>query len=716
MLFSNDIFMLDGVRMRLLYSDSRTNVGWSIDLDDELAWPLALPYDEICNLERLPQTTAQANTPSKARLQRCEEAWSRLKPLIDDKNLNLFAPSDRNYAIEAHAEKTGCSARTVHKDLRRYWQRGQTKFALIPDFHKSGRPLVAENEQSALVPITAGRGRKPKQGHDVYQLTSEDAKRIKAVIEKEYLKNQQISVVDAHASLVNQHYRFADGNQDLHVNPAGSLPSLRQFRRFLHKNFDIETRVRGRVGDSDYEREHRKVLGSIMADCLGVGHFYEIDATIVDAYVVSKEDVNEIIGKPTLYLIIDRKSRLIVGFYLGLENASWTGALQAILSISEDKSELCARYGVQYNPDDWPAHQVFPQEFLADRGDMISRASTNIAENLQVTVTNLPSKRPDWKPLVECGFRLIHNSLRPITPAYDPPSNATRRRGKHYEKDACLTMDGMGNLILNTIIAHNRREILNYDMTPKELLEGVRPAPIALWNHGIVSRAGVLTRYEEATVRFALLRKKQATVTERGIEFEGCFYSFPEAIAQKWFETARRRRFNVTVSYDTRLVDSIYVHPLSGYGEPYVATITERSEKYRGKCFQEVAYYETMRATVRKESEHFRLQNRIDLANTTKPVVDAAKKRLKTEGSNKSRSSRKADTKEMRTVELALERKALAHIDGGKAHQLPMSIPVLTPQTGQPLAAVISVAPNDNLVMPQSMADRVAAARARMRA
>ena len=78
--------------------------------------------------------------------------------------------------------------------------------------------------------------------------------------------------------------------------------------------------LRSRLGDSDYERDHRKVLGTVLNDCLGVGHLYEIDATIADVYLVSSEDPSKIVGKPTLYLIIDRKSRLIVGFYFGLEN------------------------------------------------------------------------------------------------------------------------------------------------------------------------------------------------------------------------------------------------------------------------------------------------------------------------------------------------------------------------------------------------------------
>lgn len=651
---------------------------------------------------------------SEARLTRCEKAWARIQPLIATHGSALFDPTFRKAMLAQQAQIFGCSIVSLYKDLRRFWQRGQTKYALLPDYQHSGRSQPNPDEPEAAVAITAGRGRKPKQ-HTTYQITTQDTSWFHEIIKREYLNNQQITMVDAYTSLVNKYYRYPDGNADWHVNPPGDRPSLRQFRLFLSKNYDLEMRTRGRVGDSDYEREHRKRLGTIMADCLGVGHYYEIDATIADIYLVSSEDITKIIGKPTLYLIIDRKSRLIVGFYFGLENASWIGAMQAILSISEDKRALCARYGVKYDPDDWPAHQVFPSEFLADRGDMISHASSSIVEGLHVTVTNLPAKRPDWKPLVECGFKQAHNHLRSIAaPAYDPPSNATKRRGKHYEKDACLTMKDFGNLILNTIIAHNHREIPAYDLSNKELLDGVRPAPVALWNHGIVSRSGLLTRYEEPTVRFALLRKKKASVTDHGIEFEGCYYSCPEAIEQKWFETARKKRFTVDVSYDSRLADSIYVHSLQKKGEPYVATLSARSSKYRGMSFDEVAYCEAMRALLRHESEHTRMQNSIDLRNVTEPVISAARKKLKAEGRKVSRTARRADIKEVRGAERSLERKVLAVIQGDKAPHTPTAEPDTPLPSGSPLVAEVTSLSGSPPARPPSMEERVAAARARM--
>lgn len=718
MLFKNDIFDCDGVRLRFLADDLSHDTAWVIDMNDRHAWPVCLPYSEIKDLTPVPNTLATISSNSPARLARCNLAWDRLQPIIAAYPTELYVASFRKHALSEHAKKVKCSERTLYKDLRRYWQRGQTKHALMPDYCNSGRRAPRPGEDGELQ-VTAGRGRKPSQQYDIYQVTKQDTERFDAIIRQRYLSDERITMQDTYDTLIKLHYCYQDGNGQLHVLPKGSRPTLRQLRHYLKKHFDIEEILRKRGGDSDFERLHRKKLGSVLADCQGVGHYYEIDATIADIYLVSSVDPTKIIGKPTLYLIIDRKSSLIAGFYFGLENASWNGALQTILSISEDKQALCERYGVTYDPRDWPAHQVFPMEFLADRGDMISQPSSNIAEGLHVTVTNLPGKRPDWKPLVECGFRQLHNAIRPIAPAYDPPSNATRRRGKHYDKDACLTIKDFGNLILNAIIAHNRREILDYPLSPKELLDGVRPCPIELWNHGIVTRSGSLARYTEETVRFALLRKKQAFVTARGVELDGCYYTFPKAIEEKWFEMARKKHFRVTVSYDSRLVDTIYVHPLLNQGEPYVATLTDRSTQYAGMSFDEVAHYQSLRAAIRYESEHSRLENKISLQEATGTVVTAAKQKLK-DAPKKARSSRRADVKPAREHERSIERKTLAAIPVGVRanslleHAVYSDQEILNAEV-TPLAAAYTAEPPTSLDKPSSLAERLAHYKARMR-
>lgn len=250
-----------------------------------------------------------------------------------------------------------------------------------------------------------------------------------------------------------------------------------------------------------------------------------------------------------------------------------------------------------------------------------------------------------------------------------PTDASLRCRAPGRDPAGCLTVVDFGNLILNAIIQHNRRHILNYALTPAELTAGVTPCPLELWKHDIVSRAGLLTRIPEQKVRLSLLRKETAVVTEHGVEFRGCYYSSQRALAQKWFETARKRRFNVLVSFDPRLVDNIYVHAPDGKGEPHLATLTARSQNYVGLSFEEVKYYEFLRQLVRQQSEHQRLDNSVEFRDRTQPRIAAAEKRLKAAG-KMSRSARRADTIPARNLELALERQEQA-----KLQQSPAQVP-----------------------------------------
>src|SRR5690606_4763726 len=121
------------------------------------------------------------------------------------------------------------------------------------------------------------------------------------------------------------------------------------------KEFGLELRNAKRLGKKEYVKVWKPKLSDTIADCAGAGHRYELDATIGDVSIVHAADPATIIGKATVYFIVDRRSRLIVGFYVGLENPCWETAVEAIVSLTEDKQALCERYGVEYDPADWPA-------------------------------------------------------------------------------------------------------------------------------------------------------------------------------------------------------------------------------------------------------------------------------------------------------------------------------------------------------------------------
>lgn len=648
MLFQNEIFIHEGRKLRLLYASSRTGYAYVIDVHAKFAWPFEMPISETTLQTAIEVEGEVRAEPSKANALKRDAAMARIAPIVADSNKpQVFDSKARSALIDERAAQLGCSERTLHKDLRRYWQGGQTPQALLGNYHRSG---------CSKVQVTAGRGRQPVGDVEIYQLTEVDIKNFQYAISKLYLKDKRTTLVDAYNRMLTTKYNYIDGNGKTCLKGIGEYPSKRQFRHFLNTNFSLESRLRSREGEKDFERDHRAKVGTIATDCLGIGHLYEFDATICDVYLVSTADVTKIVGKPTYYLIIDRWSRLIVGFYIGLENASWICAMEAILSIAADKSELCAHYGVPYDPEDWPAHGIMPKEFLADRGEMISKSSSQIADNLGLTVTNVPGQRPDWKPLVECGFKLTHCAIHDIAPAYDPPSNATQRRGKHYEKDACLTLKDFGFIILSSIIAQNRKAIRAYPLTLEQVSAGLIADPISLWNDGVIQRMGALAKFKESTVRYALLPRENAKVTAEGILFRDCFYTCPEAVAGGWFVKARKSHYSVKVSFDTRSANCIYVHSPVPNGQPIRADLSARSIKYKGLSLAEVAFYEKLKHAVMPEIEHAHNESAFDLITKTKPVVDAAKKRLSQEKSKLSRTARRADIKPDRQAELRQER------------------------------------------------------------
>ena len=366
MLFLNDFFELGGRCHRLLHIDPSAEVAWTLDISDDGAWPVPREWRTIQGLDATPQrhtVKPRVMAPSPTMIAKRNKALDRLTPLIQAAP-RILEPASRSQLIQARARELPCSRTTLYRDLKRWWRGGQTPAALLPNYPTRESKRIATKkkggknaEAAAREPVTERRGRPGRS--QTLQLKQADHEKFDSIALKHYLADGRVSMRHSYQRLLEKHYAAEDGNGDPFILPLGERPSFRQFEHFVYSRYSFETRLRKRKGDKDFEREDRAKLGTVLADCSGVGHYYEADATIADVYLVASKDVRQIVGKPTVYLIVDRKSRLIVGFYCGLENPSWVCARQAILSITQDKAQLCKRYNVDYDPNDWPAHGVF---------------------------------------------------------------------------------------------------------------------------------------------------------------------------------------------------------------------------------------------------------------------------------------------------------------------------------------------------------------------
>jgi hypothetical protein len=348
-----------------------------------------------------------------------DRAWEIIGPIVRIKN--PFSKKERAAAIRVASELT--TKRLVYAHLRRYWQGGQTKNALLPKYEEFG----AKGNHK-----TKGKKPRPKTLLDVpgKRLTDED-------------------------------------------------------RNWM----DVGIRLK-----------HRPFTGRHKVFC--PGKLYLIDSTRADIHLVSSTDPNQVIGRPTIIVVVDAFSRLIAGFHITLGEESYESLGIAIENAARNKVEFCAEHGITIKPEQWPAHHL-PEGLLADLAPLRGPIANNILAGLHVQLFNTPSYRGDYKGIIERTFgHLIAECLSKM-PGYIEKHYT--RGDRDLRQRASVNIHHFTRLIILWILAKNAA-VLNYYQPDKDTVN-VTPIPIALWNWGIENRSGALRTLPPAQVKAALLPK-----------------------------------------------------------------------------------------------------------------------------------------------------------------------------------------------------------------
>lgn len=657
-LLKNDIFDgNDGCQYRVLKPTS-VCTGWVINLSQPNQWPVERDFGVLRSHSPRTAVASTYKSPdfafySETARSRANAAYEAIKPLLlnpdGTENTDILCESKRSELVRARADELKMSKTTIYRYLSLWWTQGQSKLVLIPG--------SARNGKSKLIG-TMGRGRPSSDGHyQTFQMSAEDIEVAKKFIGKRYVKRAHATLTSVHRDLIAEHYSFEDGDGNITMRPEGEHPSIHQLRNILKNQFTQEDVIRGKFGDKEFEREHNPMVGSALEEAVAPGHIYEIDATILDLFLVAIANRECIIGKPTLYLIYDRKTRLCVGFYLGLENASWTSAMLAILSIAADKRALCEKYDHPYDPRHWPADGIFPSKFLGDRGEMASFNSDRICDGMESTISNTQALLPIRKGLVESQFRATHAAIKSNAPGYEPPREAKKRRGRKYHLDAALTLEECTKLILGVIIEHNTTIMKNYELSPEQTLAEWSAIPSELWSNEVEHNGCSGTRHTYDYLRMQLMPRDKAIVTQEGISFHGCHYASKDKTIRQWMiQAGLKKKFKVECSYDPRLVNKIIVHGAGG--KTYSCELAKGSEKYEGYSFAEVKYVRARARQLKRGKMAEEAQAGIDRQVRANVVIAGAKKATKAALTGATRSARRADTAAARNAEKSSRRRA----------------------------------------------------------
>jgi hypothetical protein len=591
---------------------------------------------------------------SEAQRARRDAAWALIRPLVEAQP-DVFRERIRASLVADVVTRTGASRFTVYRALRRFWQRGMTPNALLPDYAASGgrgrRKAVSEKK----------RGRPPVYGAEGLNVTDEVRAAFLAAVQRHYAKKRKINIAACHRRCLDDFWGDdvvdpETGKQKIiHRTPH---PSLRQFRYWFEKENDVYALERKRRTPRVFDKETRPLLSTSRAEVMGPGDRYQIDATIADVYLVSRLNRTRIIGRPTLYVIIDVFSAMIVGLYVGLEPPSWVGAMTALANAAGDKVAYCRQFGIEISEADWPC-QGLPSALLADRGEMLGHAADALVRNFNVRIENTAPYRADWKGLVEQQFRLLPAVFGPYTPGYVEPD--FRERGaKDYRLDAVFTVEEFTALVINCVLYYNNdREISSYIRDRAMIADDVAPIPIEMWEWGQTVRSGAQRRFPEEQIRVCLMPTDKARVTGKGIVFRNIHYSCQEALTGRWFEKARTKgTWQVGISYDPRLMDTIYLHDEDGPFGFIPCGLTDRSAAWRGLSLWEIDEQRQRDRAAWGRHEPTQRQARSNLERT---LQDAAEKatalRDAALSSGESDASRVRGIRENRAAERDMRRK-----------------------------------------------------------
>jgi len=624
---------------RVLWIDSSGTDVATIDIINPNALPVFRKYVEIeaaiasgdlqvLEVDPYAALLRAENDIQEKHRQKRDAAWEVIAPLVEDPTGQIFYSHGRGALLNAHEEKTGWTKKTIYKFLRRYWQGGQTKNALLPLYDKCGG---RGKERQSSTGRKRGRPSRLTKATNLPTGINVDAavrEKFSRGIRLFYETAEQRTLQDAYQKTLEKFFhkgydKLPDGTLVPFLPPADELPSFGQFRYWYEKERNVTQALSSREGKRRYNLRHREVLGDSTQMAFGPGSVYQIDATIGDIYLVSSLDRTRIIGRPVIYIVIDVFSRLIVGMSVLLEGPSWVGAMQAVENAASDKVAFCREYGVDITEEDWSCYHL-PEMILADRGEFEGYNADNLVNALNVRVSNTPPYRADWKAIVERNFRLSNDKFIHWAPGavYKP-----RQRGDaDYRLDAVLDLHQFRKLMILSILDHNKDHRMDwYRMDEFMIREHVDPYPIDLWNWGIRNRVGHLRTVTSEILQLNLLPGEKASVTHRGIRcFQGLLYSCDLALREQWFVRARERgSWKIDIAYDPRKLDEIYLR-LDGGRRLECCQLIDADKTFRRKDWYEAADYLEIRQQEKERTKSRKQQSKATLNAQMEQIISEA--------------------------------------------------------------------------------------------
>lgn len=573
----NQIRKIGNERVRILSKIKTTSDKFAvISLDNPQAWPEIKSAKALLNAELLEKESLirVPDFESKEFLE-ADKRLTTLKPILDLMDL-AYDKFERGKAIRDVCRNNEVSENTVRTWLRRYWQSGCTATGLIR--------LTVETRATRKNKIPRGAKAKNRK---TFLMTSEVKEAMKAHISKAIF-GRKLGVAAAFRNFVSEYFP----HRNIAALKNGEIPSQRQYRYVYITQFTKEERLRREHGFKGMQLTNKTSYGNAKESVSSALQVYEIDSTPGETELGSMINRAIPVGKPYVYYIKDRGTSFKAGFYISFDSPSWAVVKEAILSLACCKKTLCEKYGVEYDPNDWPADCLLPSEFIGDLGpEMTSTESNALTETLRCTFTNTSRQDGPAKGTVESAFNGNQQLVEAGLPGHRKDKNRGERQKGKADKESALNIYEYTALILRHFINSNRAVLSATKPVARFIEAGVPYVPIEMFNHDLNNVLGIARETTLEELQTSLMPRTTAKSTSKGLNVKGVFY-MPEdsdGISDKF--TQHRHQTgdaDVTVLYDSNNIDTVWAM-LDGQNGPLTKMKTCGGfEHFSGYSFREI--------------------------------------------------------------------------------------------------------------------------------
>ncbi|KML07959.1 MULTISPECIES: integrase [Burkholderia] len=571
----------------------------------------------------------------------------------------LLHRETRAKRIARCAEVVHVSIDTLRRVVRRFFQRGMTPAAAADDYDRCGGRGKQRNWQrrpgrKATKRLLSASARS-EEVRQLLQLAADYYLSFEYAKGKRAQKSMEAALDWLRATFLCDRVVYNDKREMVELTLSRKIVlTRRQLQYYIWQNYSYEVIRIHRVGRKKYILHERPLIGKLR-NSRGPGEKFHIDATIVDIYLVGKILRTTVIGRPTLYLVIDDSSTLVAGFYVTFDPPSWNGAMMALVNAISPKVEFCRSLGIEITESIWPAQHLC-EVLYADQGEVSSvhKASPLIKE-FRVELANAPAYRPDLRSVMERRFGIIPAIWSSVLPGI-VEKDSLDRGVEHPACHAALNIHELRQAVLRAVLSYNRHPIRGYPTPPEMVEAGRAPSPLELWTYGMETN-GYGRHIDVVDFRVKVTRPDKGAIDGSGIRYNGLHYKCSDLSVverQAMYRGKSRTKSTVEIRYDSADNSSI---DLLGLGAPISCPLIEgERDKFAGLTHQELELYRALNSTniamADEAGEADRAMAAYNIAKIGHDAVAVTKAALKASG------MRCVDIKhmeEMRQVERAID-------------------------------------------------------------